>query len=109
MKAFILAAGEGKRLRPYTENLPKCKVSLAGIPLIERQIETLVKSGINDITLLTGYHSQELNYLKMSTLHNPYYHCTNMVFTLMYAMEDIADLDSVIISYGDIIYDTDII
>ena len=41
MRAVILAAGQGIRLRPYTDDRPKCMVSLAGKPLIQHQLDVL--------------------------------------------------------------------
>ena len=52
MKAIILAAGLGTRLRPMTENTPKALVQVNQKPLIEYQIEFLKEKGINDISSL---------------------------------------------------------
>lgn len=41
MKAIILAAGEGRRLRPLTDNKPKCPVEVGGKSILQHQIETL--------------------------------------------------------------------
>lgn len=51
MKAMILAAGRGERLRPLTDDLPKPLLSVAGKPLIERHVEALVASGFDDIVI----------------------------------------------------------
>ena len=53
--AVIMAGGEGKRLRPITENQPKPLLKIGGIPLIERQVKDLVKSGIKNIFISTNY------------------------------------------------------
>ena len=49
MKSIILAAGEGKRLRPLTNNIPKCMVKVDGKPLIEHQVSCLKRSGIEKL------------------------------------------------------------
>ena len=54
MRAIILAAGEGTRLQPYTNNKPKCMVNLAGKPLLHRQIEVL--RSINLEKSIDAYH-----------------------------------------------------
>ncbi|MSQ54882.1 MAG: nucleotidyltransferase family protein [Betaproteobacteria bacterium] len=51
MKAMILAAGRGERLRPLTDRLPKALVELGGKPLIAWHIEKLARAGIRDIVV----------------------------------------------------------
>ena len=64
MNAIILAAGMGTRLRPLTNDRPKCLVAVNGVPMVERQILFLKEKGIDDITLISGYKSEALEYLK---------------------------------------------
>ena len=51
MRAMILAAGLGKRMRPLTANLPKPLLKVRGKPLIEHQIEKLVAAGVSGIVI----------------------------------------------------------
>ncbi|MHA1615846.1 MAG: nucleotidyltransferase family protein [Candidatus Njordarchaeales archaeon] len=60
MKALILAGGFGKRLRPYTENIPKPLVRVKGKPILVHQIEWLKKFGIRDIVLAVGYLKEKV-------------------------------------------------
>ncbi|MBD3193623.1 MAG: NTP transferase domain-containing protein [Candidatus Lokiarchaeota archaeon] len=55
MKAVILAAGEGTRLKPITSTIPKPLIPLAGYPLLEHNIKALSNAGIEDILLIVGY------------------------------------------------------
>ena len=55
MKAIILAAGLGTRLRPMTENTPKALVKVNEKPLVEYQIEFLKERVIDDIIIVVGY------------------------------------------------------
>ena len=55
MKAVIIAAGEGKRLRPITSSRPKPLIPIAGKPLLEHTILSLKSSGIKEILIVVGY------------------------------------------------------
>lgn len=64
MNAIILAAGMGTRLRPLTNDRPKCLVEVNGVPMVERQIQFLKEREIDNITLISGYKAESLNFLK---------------------------------------------
>jgi len=59
-QAVILAAGEGRRLKPFTVNKPKAMLSIAGKPIIRYVLESLVENGIRDIIVITGYHQEQI-------------------------------------------------
>ncbi|MDP3996390.1 MAG: phosphocholine cytidylyltransferase family protein [bacterium] len=59
MKAVIVAAGEGKRLRPYTEKRPKPLVFVGGKPIIHYTLSNLKKAGINEVGIVTGYLAEK--------------------------------------------------
>lgn len=111
MKIIILAAGQGTRLRPLTDDRPKCMVEVNGKSIIERQLDTMHACGIQDkdITIVTGYRSDVLADRFQNTgihfIKNEAYESTNMVCSLMCAAERMQAEDDVIISYGDIIYE----
>ena len=107
MKAIILAAGQGTRLQSLTSNKPKCLVSLFGKSLLDWQLETFRKCGITDISVVRGYKGDLINKPGITYFENPKYDTTNMVETLFCAKK-IFD-DSIIVSYGDIIFQTDIL
>ena len=58
MKAIILTAGEGTRMRPLTTTRPKTMLITGGKPLIQYNIESLRDAGIKDITLVVGYKKE---------------------------------------------------
>ena len=60
MKAVILAAGEGKRLRPFTETMPKVMIPIANKPILEHVLEAAKKSGISEVILVVGYKKEEI-------------------------------------------------
>ena len=107
MKAIILAAGQGKRLSPITDNRPKCMVELEGKTLLEWQLMTLKSSGIEDIVVIRGYRGDMINYPNVKYYENPNFENTNMVETLFCAEQELED--SVIICYGDIIYEKNVL
>jgi glucose-1-phosphate thymidylyltransferase len=57
-KAVILAAGEGKRLRPFTETMPKVMLPVANKPLLEYVFDAVRKSGINEVVVVVGYKKE---------------------------------------------------
>ncbi|HSB46965.1 MAG TPA: nucleotidyltransferase family protein [Candidatus Bilamarchaeum sp.] len=59
MKAFILAGGEGTRLRPYTYNTPKPMLMLGGKPILQYVVENLRRAGIKDVVLTIGYKHEQ--------------------------------------------------
>ena len=60
MKAVIMAGGEGKRLRPLTETIPKPLLPIAGIPTIRRILALLATHGITEAAVTTGYLADKL-------------------------------------------------
>ena len=64
MRAIILAAGLGTRLRPMTDNTPKALIKVKGKPLVEYQIEFLKEKGIDEIIVVVGYLHEKFDYLK---------------------------------------------
>jgi len=62
MKALILAAGLGSRLAPITNKIPKSLVQINGKPIIFKQIENLLENGVSDITVISGYKSETLEF-----------------------------------------------
>ena len=60
MKAMILAAGRGKRMRPLTDETPKALLEVAGKPLIVYQIERLQKAGIHDVIINLAHCSEKI-------------------------------------------------
>jgi len=60
MRAVILAAGEGKRLRPLTDSRPKHMIPVAGRPLIQHIIEALRDNGVHKLTIVLGYQRETI-------------------------------------------------
>ena len=115
MKVLILAAGQGTRLKPLTDDKPKCMVKINGKSIIQRQIETLRDCGIkeDEIFILSGYKSDILEeYLsdtKVNFIKNFEFQHTNMVYTMMCAEKILNEEEDIILAYGDIVYNKEII
>lgn len=105
MRAIILAAGHGSRLRPYTDDRPKCMVELAGKPLLHRQLAVLREAGIEDILVIGGYRADRLEAEGIRVAINPAYDRTNMVATLFCAEDWMRAGEDLLVAYGDIVYE----
>jgi len=60
MKAIILAAGQAKRLRPITNDTPKCLLKIGSSKIIDYQLNSLQKNGIKDVIVVVGFKADEL-------------------------------------------------
>src|SRR4030043_1733362 len=60
MKAVILAAGEGNRMHPLTYTRPKVMLPIANRPILEHLLIELKKAGVNEFTLVVGYHAETI-------------------------------------------------
>lgn len=60
MRAMILAAGKGERLRPLTNDIPKALVEVNGHSLLEHHLEALRAAGIEDVVINLGWHGEQI-------------------------------------------------
>lgn len=60
MHALVFAAGRGTRLRPRTDETPKPLLDVAGKPLLERTLRTIVDAGVEAITVVVGYRGDDI-------------------------------------------------
>jgi L-glutamine-phosphate cytidylyltransferase len=104
MRAIILAAGRGSRMKGLTDEQPKCLVEFKGKPLLEWQLGALREAGVNEIAIVTGYKRELLQGRNLVEFHNPRWADTNMVSSLACA-ESWLVAGSCIVSYADIFYD----
>jgi Histidinol-phosphate/aromatic aminotransferase and cobyric acid decarboxylase len=117
MKAIILAAGYGNRMRPLTDTVHKTLLTVAGETIIGRIIDGLCNNNITDIVVVTGYRDRELvdflskNYAHctISYVHNERYRETNNIYSMALAFENtVIDSDIVLIE-SDLIYEPSVI
>jgi choline kinase len=103
MRALILAAGRGSRMRHLGDERPKCLVELAGSPLLERQMAALRRGGCAEIGVVRGYRAEMLERPGLHYFANERWAETNMVMSLATAA-DWLRTGPVIVSYADIFY-----
>ena len=91
MRAILLAAGMGTRLRPLTIDTPKPLIKINNESIIERQIKALNEIGINEIIIVTGYLNEKFEFLEekygVKLIHNDKYNKYNNIYT-MYLVRD---------------------
>jgi histidinol-phosphate/aromatic aminotransferase/cobyric acid decarboxylase-like protein/choline kinase len=117
MKAIILAAGFGNRMRPLTDSLHKTMLNVAGKTIIGRIVEGLLANGINEIAVVTGYRADELTgYLtaeftnvNFTFVHNAKYRETNNIYSMSLAFESLTIDSDIILIESDLIYRPEII
>jgi histidinol-phosphate/aromatic aminotransferase/cobyric acid decarboxylase-like protein/choline kinase len=117
MKALILAAGFGNRMRPLTDNLHKTLLKVSGRSIIERIVAGLLDNGISHIVVVTGYRADELTDYLLSTfpnvkfefVNNPKYRVTNNIYSMALAFESINFNDDILLIESDLLYEPDVI
>ena len=112
MKAIILAAGSGTRLRPYTNGKPKCLLDIGSTSILEHQINNIRDCGINEVVIVVGFRFERVedflrSYdglgMRINTLYNPFYQSTNSLVSLWIARSEF-DEDLVVMN-GDDVYE----
>ncbi|MBK6545998.1 MAG: phosphocholine cytidylyltransferase family protein [Saprospiraceae bacterium] len=116
MKALILAAGTSTRLRPLTDETPKCLLNVGDKSILALAIDNLIANNITELVVVTGYLEQQIKdfitseykELNVNFIYNEVYASTNNIYSLWLAKkafegEDMLLLDSDIIFHKDII------
>lgn len=98
-RALILAAGQGSRLLPLTEDTPKCLLDLSGRSMLEWQLHGLAAAGIREAVVLTGFRSDLVEAalqritppgLTVRTLFNPFYKVADNLASCWLAREELS-------------------
>lgn len=113
MKAIIIAAGPSNRLRPLTENIPKCMLKINGKPIIQNTIELFRNNEIDDISIIKGYKKEKINFSNITYFENNDFLNNNILHSLMFARakleEAIKTGEDVIVTYSDIWYNDSVV
>ena len=106
MKALILCAGRGTRLRPHTESQPKALVPVGPKAILEYELDA-IRDRVDQIVIVTGYLDEQLRaHLgdRCTYVHNPDFATTNSLFSMLLAREHI-DGSPFILFNGDLVVD----
>ena len=111
MKAVILAAGQGTRLRPLTNHLPKCLVQVHGKPLLQYQLEALEQVGIEHCIIVVGYLGDQVQHqfgprfhnLRITYVTNEIFQHTNNIYSLWLARRELDD--DILLLEGDLVFE----
>lgn len=116
MRAVILSAGQGRRLLPWTHDLPKCLLPFAGRPLIAWQLEALSEAGIDEAVVVVGFGAQNVEKavaklrpedLKVRTIFNPFYSVADNIASCWAAREEFSS--DCLLMNGDVLLDSAIL
>jgi choline kinase len=115
MQAVILAAGQGKRLRPLTDSLPKCLVPVNGKPILQYQLECLERCDIDHCVIVVGYRDDQLRHyfgpkfrnVHITYIYNKLFEQTNNIVSLWLACQELDD--DVLLLEGDLLFEEDLL
>jgi phosphoenolpyruvate phosphomutase len=101
-KAVVLAATRGSKLEELTVDRPKCMVDVRGKPLLHRLVGSFNDAGVRELTVVTGYKADAVNFPGINTAENTDFEATGEVASLACAMDALKG--ECIVSYGDIMF-----
>lgn len=116
MKAVILAAGIASRLRPLTNNTPKCLLKVGDKSILELTIDNIIANNIDEVIIVTGYLQEQIKdfvlakypQLNVTYIYNEVYNSTNNIYSLWLTKESVAD-DEMLLMDSDIVFEKEII
>jgi len=110
MKALILAAGIGRRLKPITDRIPKTLIKIRDKPILGHILSNLKKCRIKDVVIVTGYREELIkDYvgsgskwgLNVSYCHNIDYSSTENIYSVYLANQELVGEDFILINADD--------
>lgn len=107
MKAIIVAAGMGRRLRPYTDDRPKCLVEVNGRSILQRQLDAYRAAGIDEIYIVRGYMAESIQIEGAGYFANTEFANNNILASLFYA--EPAMEGGFLFSYSDIVFRPEVV
>jgi choline kinase len=117
MKAVILAAGRGTRIRSVHGEHPKCLIEVDNTTILDHQLDALSMVGINDVAIVVGYEKEQIIAhvnartvlgQRIQFIENPAFAITNNIYSLWLALDWLRG-DSFIVLNADVIFDPEIL
>jgi choline kinase len=117
MKAVILAAGQGTRIRSVHGEHPKCLIEVDNTTILDHQLDALSMVGINDVAIVVGYEKEQIiAHVNARTLlsprirfiENPAFAITNNIYSLWLALDWLRG-DRFIVLNADVIFNPEIL
>ncbi|MGE5475346.1 MAG: NTP transferase domain-containing protein [Bacteroidales bacterium] len=111
MKVIILAAGQGRRLLPWTHHRPKCLLPFAGRSLLAWQLRILATTGVDEVVVVTGFGADQVEAelarerphgLLVSIIYNPFFAVADNIASCWAAREHLSG--EVAILNGDTLF-----
>lgn len=115
MRAVLLAAGRGNRLRPLTDRLPKCLLEVGGRTVLSRAVATLADHGVRRFTVVDGFEAAAVRAALgaefprewFTFVHNADFDTTNNAFSLLLAQYTAAE--PMLLLDSDIVFDPEVV
>jgi L-glutamine-phosphate cytidylyltransferase len=110
MKGVILAAGKGSRLNGTIGDKPKCLLRVGGLTLVERQIETLRATGVDDVAVVVGCQAERVRRIcgrEVEFVENTRFAETNSLYSLWLARPLL--LDGFVVMNCDVLFHPDLL
>ena len=109
--AIILAAGEGKRLRPLTETAPKCMVKVCGVSILENALNNFADKGVENVRVVIGHLAsvvrEQIGFIykgmKIKFIENVDFAITNSMYSLYLGLTDLHEATWIL--EGDVFFE----
>ena len=118
MKAVILAAGQGTRIRSVHGEHPKCLIEVDGSTILDHQLDALSMAGVNDVAIVVGYEKEQIishvrarsltNNQRIHFIESSAFAITNNIYSLWLVLDWLRG-DSFIVLNADVIFDPEIL
>jgi L-glutamine-phosphate cytidylyltransferase len=117
MKAVILAAGQGTRIRSVHGERPKCLIEVDDSTILDHQLEALSKVAVDEVAIVVGYQKEQIiNHVRpqshpnqrIAFIENPAYALCNNIYSLWLALDWVHG-DNFIVLNADVVFDAEVL